>query len=87
MTATNPDPYQDPDVTVDARGLQCPIPILKARLECNRMTEGQVLQVLSTDAGSKRDFKTFAQQTGHDLIGEAEEGGVFGFWLRIKPGI
>lgn len=84
MNATNPDPYQDPDLVVDARGLQCPIPILKARLECNRMSEGQVLQVLSTDAGSKRDFKTFAEQTGHELIGAAEEDGVFGFWLRIQ---
>ncbi|QHF00703.1 sulfurtransferase TusA family protein (plasmid) [Pseudomonas amygdali pv. lachrymans] len=86
MTDTNPDPYQDPDVFVDARGLQCPIPILKARLECNRMSDGQILHVLSTDAGSKRDFKTFAQQTGHELIGEAEEGDVYGFWLRIRRG-
>ncbi|MBM5458549.1 sulfurtransferase TusA family protein [Pseudomonas sp. P66] len=76
--------YTEPDAVVDARGLQCPLPLLQARLECNRMADGQVLQVVSTDAGTRRDFRTFVQQTGHELIGEAEEEGVFGFWVRIK---
>lgn len=77
-------PQDDVDAIVDARGMPCPIPVLKTRLEANRMSIGQVLQVLSTDAGTRRDFRTFAEQTGHELIGEAEEEGVFCFWLRIQ---
>ncbi|MCU9529316.1 sulfurtransferase TusA family protein [Pseudomonas mosselii] len=76
--------YTEPDAVVDARGLRCPMPLLQARLECNRMRDGQVLQVVSTDPGTRRDFRAFAEQTGHQLIGEAEEEGVFGFWLQIK---
>lgn len=53
---------------VDARGLQCPLPLLKAKQALNKMNAGDLLRVLSTDAGSVRDFEVFARQTGHALL-------------------
>lgn len=62
------------DRELDARGLNCPLPILKAKKALAEMTSGQVLKVVSTDSGSIRDFKAFAKQTGNDLLSQ-EEGG------------
>ena len=56
------------DIEVDARGLNCPLPILKAKKALNGMQSGQTLRVLSTDAGSVRDFQAFAKQTGNELV-------------------
>jgi TusA-related sulfurtransferase len=53
---------------LDARGLNCPLPILKAKKALADMTAGQVLRVISTDAGSVRDFQAFAKQTGNELV-------------------
>jgi tRNA 2-thiouridine synthesizing protein A len=53
---------------VDARGLSCPMPLLKAKLALNGMAPGQVLQVLATDAGSQRDIASFCQLAGHQLL-------------------
>jgi TusA-related sulfurtransferase len=47
------------------------------------MDVGQILKVISTDAGTKRDFRTFASQTPHEVVHEEEEGGEFSFWLRV----
>ena len=60
---------------IDTRGLNCPLPILKAKKALAEMTSGQVLKVLATDAGSVRDFQAFARQTGHELLGQTTEGG------------
>lgn len=67
---------------VDARGLSCPLPLLKAKLELNRMASGEVLRVLATDAGSQRDFRAFASMAGHQLLHEVLEEGVYQYWLR-----
>ena len=56
------------DIEVDARGLNCPLPILKAKKALNGMQSGQTLRVLATDAGSVRDFQAFAKQTGNELV-------------------
>ncbi len=56
------------DVDVDARGLNCPLPILKAKKALNSMQSGQTLRVVSTDAGSVRDFQAFAKHTGNELV-------------------
>ena len=58
------------DITkeVDARGLNCPLPILKAKKALSELTSGDLLRVLSTDPGSVRDFQAFARQTGNDLV-------------------
>lgn len=58
------------DQEVDARGLNCPLPILKAKKALAQMTSGQVLRVLATDPGSMRDFQAFSRQTGNELVGQ-----------------
>lgn len=59
---------------LDARGLNCPLPILKAKKALADMTSGQVLRVVSTDAGSVRDFQAFAKQTGNELVEQETVG-------------
>lgn len=56
------------DKELDARGLNCPLPILKAKKALSDMQSGQTLRVVSTDAGSVRDFQAFAKQTGNELV-------------------
>jgi TusA-related sulfurtransferase len=56
------------DKEIDTRGLNCPLPILKAKKALAEMQSGQVLKVVSTDAGSLRDFQAFAKQTGNELL-------------------
>ena len=70
------------DVEVDAQGLACPMPLLKAKLALNGMPVGAVLKVLATDAGSQRDFRSFARLAGHSLLNETVEQAVFIYWLR-----
>ncbi|MDB6145933.1 MAG: SirA-like protein [Pseudomonas sp.] len=70
------------DAEIDASGLNCPLPLLKAKLELNRLVSGAVLKVTATDAGSQRDFRTFAKLAGHTLVHEEVEGGVYRYWLR-----
>jgi tRNA 2-thiouridine synthesizing protein A len=62
------------DKELDARGLNCPLPILKAKKALADMTSGQVLRVVSTDAGSVRDFQAFAKQTGNELVEQHSVG-------------
>ncbi|MGY2173269.1 sulfurtransferase TusA family protein [Pseudomonas gingeri] len=70
------------DAELDASGLNCPLPLLKAKLELNRLASGAVLKVIATDAGSQRDFRTFTKLAGHALLREEEEAGVYRYWLR-----
>ena len=56
------------DIELDTRGLNCPLPILKAKKALAELQSGQVLRVVSTDAGSVRDFQAFAKQTGNELL-------------------
>jgi tRNA 2-thiouridine synthesizing protein A len=56
------------DVELDTRGLNCPLPILKAKKSLTSMTSGQLLRVVATDTGSIRDFQAFCKQTGNDLV-------------------
>ena len=70
------------DVELDASGLNCPLPLLKAKMELNKLHSGAVLKVIATDAGSQRDFRTFAKLAGHALLREEDEAGVFRYWLR-----
>lgn len=62
------------DKELDARGLNCPLPILKAKKALADMTSGQTLRVVSTDAGSVRDFQAFAKQTGNELLDQETLG-------------
>ena len=65
------------DKELDTRGLNCPLPILKAKKALADMLSGQLLKVVSTDAGSVRDFQAFAKQTGNDLVEQQTLGGDF----------
>jgi len=70
------------DAEVDASGLNCPLPLLKAKLELNKLASGAVLKVIATDAGSQRDFRAFASLAGHSLLHEEVQDGVYRYWLR-----
>jgi tRNA 2-thiouridine synthesizing protein A len=70
------------DAELDASGLNCPLPLLKAKLELNRLASGAVLKIVATDAGSQRDFRTFAKLAGHTLVREQAEAGVYTYWLQ-----
>lgn len=70
------------DVELDASGLNCPLPLLKAKMELNKMQSGAVLKVIATDAGSQRDFRTFAKLAGHALLREEDEAGIYRYWLK-----
>lgn len=72
------------DRELDARGLNCPLPILRTKKALNDMTHGQVLRVVATDPGSVRDFQAFSKQTGNQLVSSVEQGGEFIFVLRKK---
>jgi tRNA 2-thiouridine synthesizing protein A len=69
---------------LDARGLNCPLPILKAKKSLNDMVSGELLRVVATDAGSVRDFQAFARQTGNDLIEQQTVGNEFIHVLRRR---
>ena len=69
---------------LDTRGLNCPLPILKAKKALADMATGEVLRVLSTDPGSTRDFQAFARQTGNELVEQSNEGELFVHLLRRR---
>ena len=69
---------------LDTRGLNCPLPILKAKKALAEMASGELLRVVSTDPGSTRDFQAFARQTGNELVERGESEGAFWFVLRRR---
>jgi len=69
---------------VDTRGLNCPLPILKAKKALAELQAGELLKVLSTDPGSVRDFQAFARQTGHELLEQQTVGDEFIHYLRRR---
>ena len=70
------------DQELDARGLNCPLPILRAKKTLNAMTGGQILKIMATDPGSVKDFEAFAKQTGNELFDSSEVEGEFHFTLK-----
>lgn len=75
---------QAADREVDARGLNCPLPILRTKKALNGMASGQVIRILATDPASVRDFEAFSRQTGNELLGHGEQDGAFWFLMRRK---
>jgi tRNA 2-thiouridine synthesizing protein A len=69
---------------LDARGLNCPLPILKAKKALAEMESGDVLRIVATDSGSVRDFQAFAKQTGNALLSHTQNGREFVFLMRRK---
>ena len=72
------------DRDLDARGLNCPLPILRTKKTLNDMESGQILRILATDPGSVRDFQAFSRQTGNELLEHSVSVGEFRFFLRKK---
>jgi TusA-related sulfurtransferase len=72
------------DKELDTRGLNCPLPILKAKKALADMASGEVLKVMATDPGSVRDFQAFARQTGNDLVQQDTVGADFLHYLRRR---
>ena len=69
---------------LDTRGLNCPLPILKAKKALSEMHSGEVLKVVATDPGSMRDFQAFARQTGNDLVAQSTVGNEYVHLLRRR---
>jgi len=69
---------------VDARGLSCPLPIVKTAQAIKTVTSGQSIEVLATDPGSVKDFAAWARTTGNEIVEQSADGGVFRFVLRRK---
>lgn len=69
---------------LDAKGLLCPLPVLKARRAMKQVSAGEVLEVLATDPGAVEDFKSFCEVTGHELVASTEADGVFHFTIRKR---
>lgn len=72
------------DKELDARGLNCPLPILRTKKTLTDMTSGQVLKIIATDPGSAKDFQAFAKQTGNALLASDEADKVFTFFMQKK---
>jgi tRNA 2-thiouridine synthesizing protein A len=72
------------DRELDARGLNCPLPILRAKKALGELASGQVLRIIATDPGSVKDFAAFAKQTGNELLSSAENNKEFEFYIKRK---
>ncbi len=70
------------DLELDARGLNCPLPILRTRKSMNTLQSGQILKVIATDPGSLKDLEAFCQQTGHEMLASSLENGEYHFNIR-----
>ncbi len=72
------------DQTLDAKGLNCPLPILKAKKALTALPPGGTLEVLATDPGAVKDFAAFSRTTGHELVEQSQDGDVYRFVLRRR---
>jgi len=77
-------PAMDATRELDTRGLNCPLPILKAKKALAEMVSGELLRVVSTDPGSVRDFQAFARQTGNELVEQTQAGTEYAHLLRRR---
>ncbi|MDM8548632.1 sulfurtransferase TusA family protein [Desulfobacterales bacterium HSG2] len=72
------------DETLDARGLSCPMPLLKTKKAIEKLASGQVLEILGTDPGSRNDLPGWAKRMGHEYLGDTEDEGFIRFYVRRK---
>ncbi len=72
------------DQELDACGLNCPLPILRAKKSLNSLESGKVLHIIATDPGAVKDFEAFSKQTGHELLDTSEKDGKFYFRIKKK---
>ena len=71
-----------PNATLDAKGLSCPMPVVKARLEIEKLGAGDVLEVIATDPGSVSDFDNWTKMSGHELLESKQDDGVYTYLIR-----
>jgi len=67
---------------LDAKGLECPMPIVKTKKAINELEAGQILEIHTTDKGAKNDLAAWAKSGGHELLNHEEEGSVLKFWIK-----
>jgi tRNA 2-thiouridine synthesizing protein A len=72
------------ETVLDVKGMSCPLPVLKANKALRTMAAGERLRVLATDRAAVADFQAFCRETGHSLIAQGEEAGVFSFTIRKR---
>jgi tRNA 2-thiouridine synthesizing protein A len=82
--ARTPEEDMEFQKEIDARGLNCPLPILRTKKALADMQSGDVLKILATDPGATRDFQAFAKQTGNELLENSEHDKVFTFYMRRR---
>ncbi|WP_213527180.1 sulfurtransferase TusA family protein [Paenibacillus sp. J31TS4] len=70
------------DLSIDAKGLACPMPIVKAKKGIDSLQSGQTMELVTTDKGSRKDFQAWVKQTNHELVEVKEEDGVFTFLVK-----
>jgi tRNA 2-thiouridine synthesizing protein A len=70
------------DRTLDAKGLSCPMPLLRTKKEIDKIASGQILEILGTDPGSRNDLPGWAERSGHQFMGEKEDSGFFRFYIK-----
>ncbi len=70
------------DATLDAKGLNCPLPILKARKALKEVPDGGTLEIIATDPGAVADFQAFCRQTGNELLEHSEDDGIYQFLIK-----
>ena len=75
---------QNADREVDARGLNCPLPVLRTKKALNDMKSGEIVRIVATDPGSVRDSEAFSRQTGNVLLEHGEAGGTFWFLMKRR---
>lgn len=68
--------------TLDAKGLSCPMPILKTKKEINKVKSGEILEVLGTDPGTRNDIPGWCERAGHEYLGEKEDAGFLRFYIK-----
>jgi tRNA 2-thiouridine synthesizing protein A len=73
-----------PDLTLDCKGLMCPMPVIKTKQAIEKLSSGQILEVITTDSGSKVDLPAWSKSTGHELLSMKSDGGVHRFYIRKR---
>lgn len=73
-----------PTQTLDARGLSCPMPILKTKKAIEKMKSGEILEIFSTDPGTKNDMPSFAKRSGHEYLGHKDDQGFTRYYIKVK---
>jgi len=73
-----------PTRTLDAKGLSCPMPLLRTKKEIDKINSGEILEILGTDPGSRNDLPGWCARSGHEFLGEKEDAGFIRFYVRKK---